>query len=422
MPIEGLEELQNAGEVKEDKTVEVPDKDIELDEEETSQADLDLIASVEGDKLDKDKELEDKELEDKDKITDDEFAPRPDLKVVTAKYPNLFKDFPQLRDMYFREKQLTEVFPTLEEAKTAKEDLEGLQALEIGLQSGKVEDASSVLSAIKELSDEALPNFALNFLPALQKINNDAYYSVITPVMVDIATSLYQAGVKNENDNLKNAAMVMSHYFLGNKKIASGEEKLSLPTVKVKEEPKKEEVNERQKFEQERYNALYSDVDSDYDTQIKSTIKEGLDPDEVMSSFMKDALVNAIQNRINKVLGADTNHAANMKVLWAKAASQNYNSSWKARIISAALARAKAILPAIRNKARAEALGTKEREADRLERSTSKTEKVEGARTGSVSRTGDRSMAQIGRMDPKKIDWKKTTDLDVIQGKVTLKS
>src|SRR5437660_282354 len=51
----------------------------------------------------------------------------PQFKEITKKYPNFFKDFPNLRHAFFREKEYSEIFSTVDEAKEAQEDIEGLR-------------------------------------------------------------------------------------------------------------------------------------------------------------------------------------------------------------------------------------------------------------------------------------------------------
>ena len=56
-------------------------------------------------------EDESEEEEDEPKVT---YYDRPTVKQIKDKYPDFFKSFPQLRDMYFRESEFSKVFPTID--------------------------------------------------------------------------------------------------------------------------------------------------------------------------------------------------------------------------------------------------------------------------------------------------------------------
>src|SRR6266403_1098866 len=56
------------------------------------------------------------------------------------------------------------------------------------------EEEEENLDAIKDLSEDAVSNFSLNFLPALRKVNQDVYYEVITPELINFTRSMYDAG------------------------------------------------------------------------------------------------------------------------------------------------------------------------------------------------------------------------------------
>src|SRR6266404_1233667 len=101
-------ELLNADVLEEQTDIDDTKKE-EVDDEDTTK--------LEDDEQNKTEIDEEEELE-KLKVPFD----RPTLKAIKEKYPNLFKDFPQLRDGYFRELQYTAIFPTIEDAKEAFDD------------------------------------------------------------------------------------------------------------------------------------------------------------------------------------------------------------------------------------------------------------------------------------------------------------
>ena len=333
---------------------------------------------------------------------------------ITKKYPNLFKDFPNLRHVFFHEKEYRELFPTIDEAKEAVEDLAGLQELEKSLASGDPGDVVGILDSMKELGDDVVPNFAINFLPSLRSANQDLYYQAITPVLVDFTRSMFDAGTRNENENLRNAAAVAALYFFGDPKVASGEKEIKLPERKKAPEPDSELEKERRSFRQERYTSFYNDIIQDSDRQLENLISDGLDPKNNMTDGMKELVTERVVKEISKALANDSAHTSKMDTLWKKAGDDNFSGRHKAKIIAAYLEAAREILPRIRSKVRANALGIRER---RPENRTGETRR----RIEPESTTGGGRQSNNGKVNAKNIDWRKTSDLDFLKDNITLK-
>src|SRR5437762_7106149 len=153
----------------------------------TIQDDIELLnqEDIEVKELEsKEEEKEEEKLESEEEIEDEEGGEKKEdksievlgFKDITKKYPNLFKDFPNLRHIFFHEKEYREIFPSVEEAKEAVEELNGLRELETALTSGTQQDVEALIDSFKELGDNVIPNFANNFLPSLKSINQELYY------------------------------------------------------------------------------------------------------------------------------------------------------------------------------------------------------------------------------------------------------
>lgn len=413
MALEGMTELQEVVPLKEEPKIEGDETPEELEEElETigaEEPDADALETVAS-------ELEEEEG----------LPYRPTLAEVNKEFPELFKKFPDLRSMYFREAKYVEIFPTVEDAKVAKEELDGLTSLQEHLQSGTTEGATAVLGAIKELGENNLSNFAINFLPTLKKSDPEAYYSAIAPETVAWVRNLYQAGARlgpEAGKNLMNAAKVASLFYFEDMEVATGQKNVKLPEIKTETSDKKDDgVNkERAAFLKERHDALFIDIGEDYSSQLGAFIAEGLDSDGVITPRVKEWIVRDVIARIDKVLASDRGHRSQMEAMWKKAASDKYGRNWKDRILSAALSRAKTIVPTIRARAKAEALSTKIKQGSKvLQKGKEERKEVQNVGTGRSNQS--LSMSQIGKLDSKKIDWKKTSDLDILNTKVILKS
>ena len=361
----------------------------------------------------KDKEGKEGEKEEEEEEESSTKLESPTFKEVNTKYPKLFKDFPGLRKAFFGEQEYRKLFPSVEEAKEASETIESYNDLQSSISSGKMEDLVNVLKSFDDLGDDVVSNVAANFLPALKKINQDAYYDAMQPELQNLCRSLYDQGVRNENDNLKNAGLLLAQHIFGDMKVASGEKQI--PT---KQPAKRDEEleKERAKFRSERYSVLYNDVVSESNSKLKSIIKDGLDPRGVMTDAMKEILIEKVMKEINNTLVSDTSHTSQMNSLWRKAKNDGFSSSNKSKIIAAYLERAKELVPSIRSKVRSAALGTKTQKAERDSEDTSDSRKEPRSNTGG----GDQS--NKGKGNGKQVDWSKTSDLDYIRGKIVYKS
>ena len=108
-----IEELQ----VEEPKSKKVPDEETEGTEE-TEESE----ETKETEEPAEEEEPEETRESDKQKFSE-----------VTKKYPNLFKDFPNLRHIFYHEREYRELFPTVDAAREAAEDIDGLHELENAL-------------------------------------------------------------------------------------------------------------------------------------------------------------------------------------------------------------------------------------------------------------------------------------------------
>lgn len=343
----------------------------------------------------------------------------PQFKEVTKKYPDLFKDFPNLRHAFFHSKEYRELFPSIEEAKEAVESLDGYKALEESLISGKPEDTKNILESIAELGKDVVPNFAANFIASIKSINNDLYFQIITPELVNFTRTMFDAGLRNENDNLKNAALVAAMHFFGDAKVASGEKEVKLPSMRKKESAEDEELKkERQNFRNERYSTFYNDVVQSADNQLLRSIMNGIDPKEQMTDGIKEMVAEKVMKEVNKILSDNTLHTSKMDSLWKRAAKDNFSAAWKSKITAAFMEAAKEVMPRVRARVRANTLGIRERHSETSGGGTGTRKRIEPESNAGGSRRSTSNNTPAS----KDVDWKKTSDLDFIRGNVTLKS
>src|SRR5438094_6368016 len=144
--------------------------------------DTDVKEEVKLDKKEKEVKEEEEEVKEevKEELKEEEIKEeesekdvKPSWAKVSEKYPNFFKEFPEIRDALGRDKTYGELFPEgVEQARETIENHRDFQFFESKVIDG---DAKSFLEVIKETGKADLGNFVSNFLPALKEVNNDLY-------------------------------------------------------------------------------------------------------------------------------------------------------------------------------------------------------------------------------------------------------
>ena len=393
-------------------------KDENLDE---SLTDDELLAGNEeeeekGEKKEKsDEELEedeDEEKEEKKEKKDDEdedLGPRrPTFSEIKGKYPNLFKDFPDLREAFFRESEYTKVFPTVEDAREAVEDLEILSVIRDKVLEG---DFTAILESAKEADARSYTKLVRNMLPALYKMDQDAFTQAITPSIENLLRSALKEGRANSNEDLENSARHISQWFFGTDDVALGK----TTTVKKADESSPEELKfqkERQDFESRKYNEAYTSVVTDRDSAMERVVLKGLDEDNELSQYVKTKLVHDVIEEIDKALAKDKAHMSLMNSKWRRAKVEGYSRDSLKSIVSAYQARAKSLVPSVRSRLKSSALG--------------KTGEVKKARRAEENESNARKELLPGRPSnskgrlprPSEIDWRSTSDADILDGNI----
>jgi hypothetical protein len=356
-------------------------------------------------------ELEEEKEEEPDE-TKDQVKARPPFKKILQEFPTLFKKFPDLREMYFREQEYTKAFPTVEDAKEAVEKNERFDTFDELVSAGTPEKTAEFLAAVKESDKDIHDNFVRAFLPALSKHDPDAYFEVLTPISQNLIRDVYNAGVRLGNKDLMNSALHFAQYYFDDKDIATG--KKSVPVRSSELSPEKEKFEqEKEEFYSKQFETAQNSVESDLSSKLGREISRGLETD--FNEFMVKTLTKEIKIELDEAITKDPNHMARMKSFWKQARTNGFSKESLGRISSAYLSRARQLLPEIKNRIRSEALSDKKAKADKdLKKSNDNTSRRE-ITSGGQQRFGTKVT------DPKKIDYSKTSDKDILEDKVTLR-
>ena len=340
---------------------------------------------------------------------EEEVPTKIDVKALSEKYPDLFKKFPGLRHTIFREQEYAKLFPTIEDAQEAQDDAESFDYLRDVVLAGNVTD---FLSTVKEADPAAIDKIASNFLPALYKESQDLYIKITAPLLVNAVRSAYMEGESAGNDNLKNSALFVSKYLFGDFRAAQGKmgagEVGGVGKPGAEKAPPSEVDKQRQEYYEERIRTLRSEVEETTTASMKDKISQDIDPDEVLTPYVRDSIIRDTLKEIDRQLGKDERHVKYMGSLWRRALKAGLPAEWKSRLQTAYLARAESLIPAVRSKFLSDALGT-----------TRKSSAHKEAKVRENESRGEKLPPRVPSPEgsSRKIDYSRTSDLDIIEGR-----
>jgi hypothetical protein len=330
------------------------------------------------------------------------------FKDIKAKYPNIFKELPQLAQAIRNDRAYGEVFASPEDAQEAAQRASYFNKIENSLASGSPVE---LLTDLEAGNAEAYKKVVRNFLPAIKEKSMEMYAEITLPAINDVLRSAVRDAEGSENVNLRNAALHIAKYLYGKPEIPNAEGK--------KQEPHPEEEklkNERQAFWQEKANDFSNECYSEGREATLAEIAKGIDDDKSTSPFLKKTLKEAIFNEVDAQLGKDARHLRQINVLWRKAESTGFPKEVRREIINAYLRGAKALIPSVRQKLRAEAgIGVVQPNGQ------PKQEQPTPKRTN-IPASGRSATGQAAKIpSARDVNWSKTSDMDFLNGRYTPK-
>jgi hypothetical protein len=366
-----------------------------------------------GEEEEEEPEAEVEEEGDEHEETDDEKATReaaeaaaggrPTIKAIKAKYPDIFKDFPQLKNAMFVAEKFQEVFPDPESAIEANAKAITYDELENSLV-GKA-DPKYLLQMLEKNTPKQLKTMLGKFSSSVRDVAPDIYTSLTTPILEEMLYYADQHGGKTGNKNLQLAAKHLANFIFSNGgQIPDITKRLEKPTAESDAE--KELKSERAKYAREKFQAAAGSIETACTTRLDKVLTNKLDG---LSAFEVKALVREARHEVNEKLENNKIFQQQLSRLWKQAETDGYSPKSLARIENAWLAGAMEVAPAVRNRLKLEALG------EQGPAKGAQSDKNGKKRTFKGGAGGGRGKAPSnGFQDPRKIDWKKTSDLDII--------
>lgn len=332
-------------EIDKDEVVEKKEPKIKEDKEDKEEPEI---------KEDDDIELTEPEDEvekiDLTKPEDDfEIDTPPRKKEILKKYPELFKEFPFLEKVMYRDRQYNELFGSFDDAKELAERADVFSQFENQLLSGNTEN---ILREVKESDERAFKTIVDDYLPTLAKVDKEAYFHVTGNLNRRLIMEMVQEANDTNNDDLKQAALLVNQFVFGTAKFTPPSR-----LVEKKDDSAQDEVErERLSFVKERFETSRDDLQSQVDNTLRATISDYIDPKGNMSSYVKKNAVADAMKILSNAIAEDPSVTKNLDNLWRAAFDQKFSKQTLERIKSFYLGKAKANLKTAILKARSEAL------------------------------------------------------------------
>lgn len=338
-----------------DVTALLGEDDLEEPDDKSNDKDEDLDLE-EGDdkgnkKEDKKGKKEDKEddLELEDLNEDDlQFNDVPSLKAISKKYPELLKDFPTLKSVYYREQQYSEIFPNVVAARETAAKANQYDSFEENLLNGNI---GGILKSVKDAEPKAFEKIAEHILTTIGEIDNTSRLMIAGHIAKDIALHMS----KSNDENVRLAAQWMHKWVFGEDKITGY--KLNTELKPLNKDDKTADLNRREEqFINHQLTTAVTDVSSRVENLIKRSVSEAIDTKGQMTPYVLNKAVDDIISEVDKEINGDKRFKQYIDQLWLKTGENGFNEAGKSEIKTAMIRKAKSILPAIVRRVKAEAL------------------------------------------------------------------
>lgn len=271
---------------------------------------------------------------------------------ILAKYPQLFKDFPYLEKAYYREQQYTEIFPTLEDARTAVEKGETLDNFQQDVMGG---DIGTILKTVRESNPNSFYRIVDSYLPTLSQVDQQAYFHVLGNIGKMTIASMVQEAKRSNNEELQKAAHILNQFMFGTSEWKP-------PTQLSREERQQDNVREREISDRERqfvtqqFTSTRDELNSRVNNTLMNTINAHIDPKNTMPPYVKKNASKDAMDTLGRLINQDGRFRGLVDKLWDRAFQSNFAKVDVDRIRAAYTAKAKTLLLPVIKRARNEAL------------------------------------------------------------------
>lgn len=391
---EGEGEEEGDDKEKGKKKAPKPPKEGDEDDESSDEDEEEGEGDDEEEESEEDEEETPEEKAEREAKEGERVEGRPTPKQLKA----VFKQFPGMREIYFKEGEYSKLFADPEQAQEASTKAQYFDRIEASVAAG---DPKVFLTELTENPKVYAP-YIKNFLPALRSVDERAYLDITEPIIAELLYHATEYGKKHNNMNMVKSAKWIADYVYAN----GGE----IPDIGKKTEKHPAELElERLRAETARgtQDAAQKDVNGQIETSLVGFLSAGMD--SRLSPIEKKYIVDQSLNELITVLSKDSLFGQKMRGLWKRAATSGFSQQSKATITGAHVARAKLALKDIRDRLTEEALKGRRRpkpEDDETPKPKKRSFNSQGRGGGSGRRESV--------LDSSKIDYSRTSDQDIL--------
>jgi hypothetical protein len=344
------------------------------------------------------------EDKDKPKVEEGKTEETGLVKALKDKYPNLLKEFPAVRKAIFQSREYETMFPTVDEAREAAQRVQDYDEYEQHIMNGESAILFRSIVDSGEEGPQVLEKFVLNLLPTIEKFSPDLKGKMLFPYIRNILLTAQKDGESTGNKNLALSVKHISKYLWN---------RFDLPDVpkapRIEDNPEALRIaRENETLRSQRAQEFQGEVISSGVSELKRMVEASLVKDKNFSPIERRALVEQIVSETRRALHGDAQYNRQINSLWRRAAQAGHSRESIPRIVATFLGGAKSTMPTIRARVVAGALKEKGITPAGVGRDTG------GTRTSSPVRSGK-------VVSPRQIDYSRTSDLDILSDKVTLK-
>lgn len=317
------------------------------------------------------------------------------IKTIKKDFPTLFTKYPSVRSAIFQARALKAIFGSVENAQYAAERVGVLENIEADL--FERHTARDLLRRLYKADQNDFARVIQSILPEIRAISEEAYLAMILPVLDELIVSLDNAGTANGDDNVKNAALLLNMY-IHRTKILPGRTAVA-PTPAEEEVSEQDKANwEAQQWMEQQTRLAQGRVMAKVHNVLSTNLEKMIDNPE-LTPYIREKLIGDIIRQTVMNLNDDDTHVGNINQLWRRAARMGYDGDSLNSIIRVVLQKITKILPRIKADLETQALGN---EPEKNEQGSK----------------GDTEETPAPKRHAREIDWRETSDMDFLSGKV----
>ncbi len=260
---------------------------------------------------------------------------------LKAKYPDIFKKVPELRHALNREREYSELFPTVEDAKTAAASTETLQQFDAQLTSGV---SIHMLASMAQKAPEVFQKYTKGFLPSLKEVSPKAYYHVVAPALVEALATVQEHAKTLGSKDLALSVQNISRVLFKNE---------NLPDLKFGDIPKQADSgpSEReQELVQRQFENFSADLEDTTVSQMRRKISKDPEIVKIKDPQYREFVISQILTGADRLITKDPLYQRTLKSFQKRIQSGDMSPATKKQIVIAYLRRVESFMGPVKRK------------------------------------------------------------------------